>query len=175
MKVLLVHDAHAEAPFADALEAAGHRIVRCTESGRPRFPCDGLDGSCPLDGTVDVAVVVHDRPGTDIHPGEAGVVCALRDGLPLVVAGNGSQHGFGEKVTAVAAGIADVASACDRAVAARDARLARSVGGEVQVRGNRAHATLPAGATQQDITRATQAIRAATRAAIVDIAVASAP
>jgi hypothetical protein len=170
VKTLLLHDSSSDRPFAAALEAAGHEVVRCTRLGRVAFPCDGLEGNCPLDGTVDLAVVVHDRPTGDISPGEAGVVCALRDGLPLVVAGNGARHPFGDKVAAVAASVEDVTSACQRAVAARNARLARLAGTPVAVEGGRVRATLPAGSSSADVLRAHRRLsEALPRAHAVDV------
>ncbi|HET7719874.1 MAG TPA: hypothetical protein VFK43_07910, partial [Acidimicrobiales bacterium] len=124
MRILLLHDDHAdERPVARALEDAGHEIRRCAPPGKPAFPCMGATASsgapshqCPLDGTVDVAVVVHDRPSTTLAAGEAGVVCALRDGLPLVVAGSAAPSPYTARADAIAGGLGDVAAACDRAV-----------------------------------------------------------
>lgn len=78
---------------ADLLEGAGHRVLRCYDPDAPRLtahpsgliPCVALtDGSCPLDGHVDVALLarrgVIPRPG----PGETGVRCAIRAGVPVV-------------------------------------------------------------------------------------------
>ncbi len=72
------------------LEAAGHRVHRCRAPEGPAFPCRGvedLDG-CPLDGPVDVALVVR----THVHPSpsvlEDGVSCAIRAGVPVVEDGS---------------------------------------------------------------------------------------
>jgi hypothetical protein len=75
---------------AEELAAANCAIVRCTEPGRPPFPCAGLRrGACPLDvgGKVDVAVAVRTRAHPRPRLGELGAVCAVRDGIPLVIAG----------------------------------------------------------------------------------------
>lgn len=122
MRVLLLHDVTPDAAVADVLVASGHDLVRCSEPGQPGFPCAGLDGACPLDGTVDVTVVVHDRPTTEIGPGEVGVVCSFRDAVPVVLAGNHAHSPFGGQCAAVAESVDDVPAACERAVAAAAAR-----------------------------------------------------
>jgi hypothetical protein len=117
MRALLMHDdITPDTAVADALSAAGYDIVRCSEAGAPRFPCSGAGGSCPLDGSVDVAVVVHDRPAADLAVGEVGVVCAFRDGVPVVLAGSETQSPFEGRCEAVAGDVADVPAACERAV-----------------------------------------------------------
>ena len=116
MRALLMHDVTSDATVADALSTAGYDIVRCSEVGSPAFPCSGAGGSCPLDGSIDVAVVVHDRTAADLAVGEVGVVCAFRDGIPVVLAGNNTQTPFGGRCDAVAADVADIADACRRAV-----------------------------------------------------------
>jgi hypothetical protein len=118
-----MHDIIPDTAVAATLAAAGYDVVRCSEDGEPTFPCSGAAGSCPLDGSVDVAVVVHDRPSVDLAVGEVGAVCAFRDGVPVVLAGNHSQSPFGGRADAVAVDTADVPSACRRAV---DASMARS-------------------------------------------------
>lgn len=176
MKALLLHDIGSDDPFAAALRSAGHEVIRCAPPGRPGFPCDGSKGACPLDATVDVAVVVHDRPSTDISPGEAGAVCALRDGVPLVLAGHARQHPFGDRIGAVAASPDDVVSACERAVAGRLAALGRRVGGTVVRDGDAIRVTLPPGASSAQAVLAHQALKAAARAArIVDVEIAQRP
>ncbi len=72
------------------LEAAGHRVHRCFDPEAPVDasgwrPCLALtDGQCPLDGHIDVALLARQgiapRPG----PGEIGVRCTVRAGVPLV-------------------------------------------------------------------------------------------
>lgn len=173
MKALLLHDLVPDGAAADVLQAAGHDVVRCSPTtGRP-FPCVGTSGRCPLDGTVAVAVVVHDRPSTDIDPGEIGAVCALRDDIPIVVAGNGAHSPLREVASAVAASVTDLAAACERAVEAREQRLGRMAGGPVRVRDGKVRATLPPWASSADVVRAHQILtEAVPRAASIDIAVA---
>ena len=113
-----MHDITPDRVVADVLTAAGYDVVRCAEPDAPDFPCAGAFGSCPLDGSVDVAVVVHDRPAVDLAHGEIGVVCALRDAVPVVVAGNHTQSAFGARCDAVANSVGDVPAACRWAIAA---------------------------------------------------------
>lgn len=165
MRALLMHDAGDDTLYARALTDAGYDVVRCGPAGRPAFPCNGRQGACPLDATVEVAVVVHDRPTADIGVGEAGVVCALRDRVPLVVGGNHTHSAFGEAVDAVAVSAADVGPACERAVAAHMARAGRAVttatGVEATLtrRGDEIRVALPADASERDAVLAHQAVR----------------
>jgi hypothetical protein len=163
MRVLLLHDSTPDTGVADALLTSGHGVVRCSEPGRPAFPCAGLEGSCPLDGTVDVTVVVHDRPTTEIARGEAGVVCSFRDAVPVVLAGNGSFSPFLGRCDAVAASVDDVPAACERAVAAAEARASDDVTAFVGApaivtrRGDAVKVVLAADATSRHTVRAHQA------------------
>jgi hypothetical protein len=81
----------------DELAGSNCEVLRCVEPGRPAFPCVGLrTGSCPLDagGTVDVAVAVRSRAHPRPRLAELGAVCALRDGIPLVIAGSRALNPF---------------------------------------------------------------------------------
>jgi hypothetical protein len=92
MRVLLV----GTSPFVTEratreLIRAGHEVVRCHAQDEAPFPCRALlEGrGCPLDaGPVDVVVDCHARPSRVPALGEGGVVCGLRAGIPLVVAGS---------------------------------------------------------------------------------------
>lgn len=176
MKALLLHDIAPDGLAAAALEASGIDVARCApNAGRP-YPCVGADGPCPLDGTVDVAVVVHDGPSTDFHPGEVGVVCAQRDGIPLVVAGNGAFAPFRGQATVVAAGVSDLASACERAVQVRSERIGRTVGADVSIDGDRVRATLPPGSTGRDAVDVHRALAATLPSArTIDVTIGAAP
>ena len=175
MRTLLLHDLALDGDVAEALERAGHTITRCGTSPSRPFPCQGLEGRCPLDGSVDVAVVVHSGPPGMFHVGEAGVVCALRDGVPLVVAGDAGDCAYREQVSAVAASADDVDDACRRAVDARARRLGRLIGGRVEVQGREVHAVLPAGAESADTVRAHRVLADALPSArTIDVRVASA-
>jgi hypothetical protein len=78
------------------LVAAGYDVHRCLSAGARAFPCVGLaHGECPLDehGGVDVAIDIREHEWGMPGPRETGVVCALRDGVPLVVVGH-EHHPF---------------------------------------------------------------------------------
>ncbi len=162
MRVLLL-DTTPDTRVADVLLASGHDLVRCSEPGRPAFPCAGLEGACPLDGTVDVTLVVHDRPTTEIATGEVGAVCSLRDAVPLVLAGNGASSPFLCRCDAVAVSVDDVPAACERAVAAAERRASDDVTASagtpaaVTRRGDAVKVLLAAGATSRHTVRAHQA------------------
>ncbi len=80
---------------ADAalLEAAGHRVRHCLDPDHPHpsrhpsglVPCLALtDGTCPLDDGIDVAVLVRRGVVPQPGPGESGIRCAVRAGVPVV-------------------------------------------------------------------------------------------
>ena len=79
---------------ATELEAGGCRVLRCHEPGEPAFPCNALiEGrACPLDVGFDVVVTVRARPLSEPCQAELGVICALHQGTPLVVAGVASEQ-----------------------------------------------------------------------------------
>lgn len=123
MKVLVLE---AEPGAADdsiaTLEAGGHEVVRCHESGMAAFPCTGLhdDGACPLEaGGVDVALTVRRHARSVPTPHEDGAACALRTRVPLVVAGEAGLNPY-EALGAIEAGSRDLESVLAEAV--RDAR-----------------------------------------------------
>src|SRR2546426_12358714 len=60
---------------AEALDDAGHRVLRCHEPGQPAFPCNALreGGTCPLDVGFDVVVTVRARPMAKPVDAEFGV------------------------------------------------------------------------------------------------------
>lgn len=96
------------------LERAGHRAVRCQDPG-DRLPCRRLRGRhpCPLDDSVDVALVLRERPHPALRPHEVGAVCALREGIPVVLTGRPILHPFEEAGVLVLDGDEDVVSACE--------------------------------------------------------------
>jgi hypothetical protein len=73
---------------AAALTAAGHEVVRC--DGRVETDvCAGMPGQtgCPLDRwPVDVAMAVRGRGGPSTEA-EAGIRCAIRRHIPVMVVG----------------------------------------------------------------------------------------
>jgi len=119
LNVLLLESERRAADMAcDALEAAGHAVVRCHEPGMPTFPCNALaEGkACPLEaGVVDVALDVRSRPRSQPSQEEDGVACAIRHGVPLVVAGATVMNPFEDYATATVEAGGDVAAACERA------------------------------------------------------------
>jgi hypothetical protein len=107
-------------PAVTELEATGHTVVRCHESGAGPFPCLALSEvrACPLeDGPVDVAVTVRDRAWPRPSAYEDGASCALRRRIPLVVAGVTACHPF-ERWSALTADGWDPLAACEAAAAA---------------------------------------------------------
>lgn len=91
MKVLVVEAEPGAAQERIAqLTASGHEVVRCHVPGQPAFPCVGLTdvGACPLEhGGVDVALTVRRNARSVPTPHEDGAACAIRNRVPLVVAG----------------------------------------------------------------------------------------
>lgn len=103
---------------AASLEASGHRAARCHEPGSASFPCNAfLPGhTCPLTLGLDAVVSVRSRPVPSPTPGEVGVVCALRDGQPLIVAGLSRQNPFAACTTRLVDHDGDISTACEDAV-----------------------------------------------------------
>ena len=87
--VLLIEShPHVGDQAADDLAATGHRIHRCHTDPRG-YRCVALaeDGQCPIDGGIDVAVLVR-RPLEPVPTHyEDGVTCARRAGIPIVEQG----------------------------------------------------------------------------------------
>ena len=81
---------------AAALQAAGHEALRCHDAGAPAFPCNALlpGRRCPLDIGIDAVVTSRARPVKTPTLTETGVTCALRAGVPLVVAGIADRGPF---------------------------------------------------------------------------------
>jgi hypothetical protein len=99
------------------LVATRHDTLRCHEPGEPAFPCNAfIEGRrCPLDVGFDVVVTVRARPLQDPAPAETGVTCALRAGIPVVVAGMIAGNPFRDVATGVVSQAGDVSAACDAA------------------------------------------------------------
>ena len=107
MRTLLIESSPGVgAEAAAALSDAGHPVVRCHEEGQPTFPCGDLTspGSCPLHGPGAVDVVLSVRHPDDAEPtaAEAGVTCALRAGVPVVVLGDQDANPFAALTVPVA-------------------------------------------------------------------------
>ena len=103
-----------------ALEGAGCTVLRCQEPGEPAFPCNALiEGrTCPLDAGFDVVVTARARPLGSLAQSEFGVVCALHQGSPLVVAGVAPERPLGPWAAQLVEQGGDLASACEQAAAA---------------------------------------------------------
>lgn len=73
------------------LQRAGHGVHQCAPLGfeaRPGADCVGsaTPAACPLQGPVDVALMVNSGPHVDgLQP--TGLGCAIRDHLPMAVVG----------------------------------------------------------------------------------------
>ena len=97
--LLSTDDDEGVSAIRDALTLGGFLVHGCGGS----FPCDGLrDAGCPLDrGDVALAIDVRQHPWPQPTAREAGVRCALRAGIPVVVTGRTLRHPFEGWVTAV--------------------------------------------------------------------------
>jgi hypothetical protein len=123
--LVLESDPGAASVAREELEGAGHTVRMCHEPGCAAFPCNALrdDRACPLAGEpVDVALDI--RRGTRTEPTirEDGVACAVREHVPLVVAGTTTFNPFAEYATETCEDALDVVAACERAAAAPLAR-----------------------------------------------------
>jgi len=105
---------------AEALAGAGSRVLRCHEPGAPAFPCNALvEGrTCPLDIGFDVVATVRARAASTPVQAEFGVVCGVRAGIPLVVAGLVTERPYGQWAAAIVGQDEDLAEACLEVAAA---------------------------------------------------------
>lgn len=103
----------------DELEGAGHRVHRCHELGAASFPCRGVvdPSDCPLEGPIDVALLVRHHVHPQPSPLEDGVACALKAGVPVVEEGPGILDPYAPWITGRVEGTS-VVQACEAAVAA---------------------------------------------------------
>jgi len=101
---------------AAALEEGGFGTLRCHEPGEPAFPCNALIAgrTCPLEIGFDVVATVRARPLDTIAPGEIGVVCALRHGIPLVAAGVAPDRPFGPWAAVTVEQGGELVGACEK-------------------------------------------------------------
>ena len=90
---------------ADTLRRAGHEVVGCHEAGAAadRWPCSGVEATCPLDDGVDAAVALRRSSASRV---EAGVGCVVRQKVPLVLGGVGDE-GVASGVAPYAAEVID--------------------------------------------------------------------
>jgi hypothetical protein len=118
MRILMTEsDPRAGSEVDEVLSAAGHEVVRCTDSSGAPFPCRGVaGGTCPLDEGVAVAV---SAPGT-IPPepvaGEIGLICALRRHVPFLVVS--PDHAEGTDARPGYVGRADLVAEVERVATA---------------------------------------------------------
>jgi hypothetical protein len=114
---VLIIESHrgAAADAARAVEAAGHTTSRCHDDDSHGFPCRGVldPAACPLDGHLDVALVVRRRIAPRPTPLEHGVSCAIRAGVPLVEVGPDVFDPYEPWLGARADGGADVVATCE--------------------------------------------------------------
>lgn len=101
---------------AAALEDAGFGVLRCHEPGEPEFPCNALitGRTCPLEVGFDMVATVRARPLDTMAPGELGVVCALRNGIPLVAAGVAPERLFGPWAAVTVEQGGELVTACEK-------------------------------------------------------------
>jgi hypothetical protein len=103
MRVLVIESQDRDAETAvEALVDAGHHVSFCHEPGAGALDCNGMPGraGCPLDhGAVDVAVLGRSGPvgsgwGPSAEPTarEAGVGCARRHRVPVVITSTVASH-----------------------------------------------------------------------------------
>jgi len=123
--LVLESDRGAATVACHELEDAGHTVRVCHEPGCGAFPCNALrDGeSCPLSGEpIDVALDIRRKPRSQPTALEDGVACAIREHVPLVVAGPAVFSPYAEYATETRADTFDVVTACERAAEAPLAR-----------------------------------------------------
>ena len=106
---------------AQVLEANGHRVLVCHETGEPAFPCNALiEGrTCPLDVGFDVVLSARARPTPTPTQGEMGVICALHEGTPLVTVGIAEKNPFARWTAGTVGSDGEVARAVETAAANR--------------------------------------------------------
>lgn len=130
MDVLVVEShPHAADLAVDALEGAGHRVHRCFDDDALGFPCRGIvePTSCPLDGPIDVALLVRHRINRRPTGLEDGVRCAIRAGIPIVEEGTDVLDPYTPWISARIPRGADVVQACQTAAARELEPLSASI------------------------------------------------
>lgn len=141
LDVLLVEHARVAAAAAvEQLESAGHRVHRCYPTERPgasrvapedRYLCTGVTaGTCPIDGGIDVALLVRHGLATRPAAREGAVTCALRAGVPVVEQGPETLDPFAPWIAGRVSG--DAAAACEAASEAAFATLRDAILGRLR-------------------------------------------
>ena len=114
-RVLVVGaDDWAVAQAIRVLELGGIETLTCHDLGAPALPCNALvkGRTCPLDVGFDAVVCVRSWVGSQTSPGDTGVICSLRTGRPLILAGVGSEHPLAPWADCIVAPDGDLVSAC---------------------------------------------------------------
>jgi hypothetical protein len=108
---------------AQATEAQAFEIFRCHDPGEPVFPCNALrpGGVCPVVAGIDVVATVRSRPLRSLAQSEFGVICALRERIPLVVSGISPERPLKPWAAAVVEYEGDLGSACAHVAGANSA------------------------------------------------------
>jgi hypothetical protein len=123
--LVLESDPGAATAARQELSGAGHTVHSCHDPGQPSFPCNALrdGGGCPFEATpIDVVLDVRRRARTTPTVREDGVACAIRQHVPLVVAGPTVFSPYADYATELCQDTADVVAACERAAVAPLAR-----------------------------------------------------
>ena len=104
----------------DQLVDAGLQVLTCHPPGEPAFPCNAMvEGrTCPLDVGFGTVVSIRARHTDPPSFGEMGVVCGLRAGATLVLAGMTRRNPFGPWASVVVDD-GDLVASVERALAAR--------------------------------------------------------
>jgi hypothetical protein len=119
--LVLESDPGAATVARQELRGAGHTLHYCHDPGQASFPCNALrEGrGCPFEGEpIDVALDVRRRVRSAPTTREDGVACAIRQHVPLVVAGPTVFSPYAEYTTEMHEDAFDVVAACERAAAA---------------------------------------------------------
>lgn len=102
------------------LERSGHEVVRCSDVGDSAFPCKGLTAECPLDEFevhAALAIRTHAWPRPTVF--DRGVTCAVREHVPVVLAGTMVLNPYESWAAEVVDRGGDVVEALERAALAR--------------------------------------------------------
>jgi len=130
MDVLVVEShPHAADLAVDALEEVGNRVHRCYDEDSRGFPCRGVVelASCPLTGSIDVALVVRLRINPRPTRLEDGVRCAIRAGIPIVEDGTEVLDPYAPWISERLPHGADVVQACQLATSGALEPLSSSI------------------------------------------------
>lgn len=129
MRVLLI-ESEPGSGVDDAIELTrrNHQVFRCYHDGDTL--CAGITrGACPLDASIDVALIERDGAASAPTAFETGAVCAIRQGVPLVERGSLDNDPYGPWLSGRVFFSAPVA--CARALDARDEGLTRDMRGRL--------------------------------------------